>query len=106
MYKSPNANPSQHPITQSQSDHRFNLVIHNIAELPSGISWQERTIQDTENVTNILEKITTSFSGAAPRETATDLVALQRIIPSPCSPILAKLNRAIDVTNILSNRLS
>ena len=101
-YKSPNTNPSQHPVTQSPSDRKFNLVIHGIAELPSGISRHERTIQDTENVTNILEKITPSFSGSALR----DCHRLGRFTKNQTRPrpILAKLNRAVDVTNILSNR--
>ena len=101
-YKSPNTNLSQHPVTQSLSDQKFNLVIQGIAELPSGISWHERTIQDTENVTNILEKITPSFSGSALR----DCHRLSRFTKNQTRPrpILAKLNRAVDVTNILSNR--
>ena len=62
-HKSPPVNPSQHPTTQSQNDRKFNLVIYGIAELPPGTSRHECVTKDTEEVTNIFEKITPSFSG-------------------------------------------
>ena len=103
-HKSPPVNPSQHPTTQFQNDRKFNLVIYGIAELPPGTSRHERVTKDTEEVTNIFEKITPSFSGSTLRD-CHRLGHYKRDHSRP-RPILAKLNRVLDVANILSNNSS
>ena len=103
-HKSPPVNPSQHPTTQFQNDRNFNLVIYGIAELPLGTSRHERVTKDTEEVTNIFEKITPSFSGSTLRDC--HRLGHYKKNHSRPRPILAKLNRVLDVANILSNNSS
>ena len=103
-HKSPSVNSSQHPVTHSQNDSKFNLVIHGIAELPSGTSCHEHVSKDNEEVTNILEKVIPRFTGSTLRDC--HRLGCYTKNQSRVCPILAKLSRVLDVANIHSNNSS
>ena len=93
------------PQSNSQfSDHKFNLVIYGIDESPSGTNRSERVKHDVDSSVPILTKINGDINPTSIRD-CFRLGKYKQNQNRP-RPILVKLNRAMDVTNILSNRSS
>ena len=93
------------PQSNSQfSDRKFNLVIYGIDESPSGTNQSERVKHDVDSSVPILTKINGNINPTSIR----DCFRLGKYKQNQnlLRPILVKLNRAMDVTNILSNRSS
>ena len=89
-------------ISSSQHDRKYNMVVFGIAEPPSESSPFARTAKDTENITKLFEKINSDFCSATLRD-CFRLGHYKKDQTRP-QPILVKLNRTVDVANILSNR--
>lgn len=88
--------------TSSQHDRKYNVVVFGITEPPSGSSLFARAAKDTDNVTKLFETINPDFCSTTLR----DCFRLGRYKKDQTRPrpILVKLNRTVDVANILSNR--
>ena len=97
-----NSSPHKKTSHSCQHDRKFNVVVFGIAEPPSESSPFTRTTKDTENIIRLFEKINPDFSSA----TLHDCFRLGRYKKdqSRPRPILAKLNRTVDVASILSDR--
>ena len=90
-------------ITQS-TDRKFNLVIFGIDESPNGTNRSDRAKFEVDSTVSILTKINANINPTSIR----DCFRLGKYKQNPRrpQPILVKLNRAMDVADILSNRSS
>ena len=95
---------SSHPQHQSSSylDRKYNVVLFGVEECKKGTSRSVRLQSDLENAVSVLSSITPSVQC----ESVKDLFHLGKFDSSSqhSRPILVKLIRSADVSNILANR--
>ena len=90
--------------SSSMNEHKYNLIVFGIAEPPSGSSYFSRSVKDTDSVTSLLEKINPGVCATTVRD-CFRLSHYKKDTARP-RPILVKLNRVVDVANILSKNLT
>ena len=88
--------------SSSMNDRKYNLIVFGIAEPPSGSSYFSRSVKDTDSVTSLFEKINPGFCATTVRD-CFRLGHYKKDMARP-RPILVKLNRVVDVANILSKK--
>ena len=86
------------------SDRKLNLVIYGITDSPSDTKWCDRVKYDMDTSVTILPKINDSINSTSIRDCFR--LGKYKQNQSRPRPILLKLNRAMDVATILSNRSS
>ena len=91
-------------IPEPSTDRKFNVVVFGVPECKSETTRLERLAKDSSNVISIFQKINSNLNESAIH----DCFRLGRYNQSRdrSRPILVKLNRTIDVANILSNKSS
>ena len=92
------------PTSSLTSDRKFNLVIYGIEECPNGTSRPERVKHDIEKGHSVLSKVDEDINANSMRD-CLRLGKYKKDQGRP-RPLLLKLNRAIDVISVLSNRAS
>ena len=88
----------------SHSDRKYNLVIFGIKESPTGTQRSDRLKADFDSSLSVLSKANKRINVQSIRDFF-HLGKYKRDAIRP-RPILVKLNRAMDVTDALSNRSS
>lgn len=102
--------PTKPPIAHTtrsnalRTDRNLNLVIYGIQECNKGTPRHVRSADDLESVTSTLASVDASLNDFSIRD-CFRLGKYNEIARTP-RPILAKFNRATDVSNILSKRSS
>lgn len=92
------------PASSQSTDRKFNLVIYGLNECPNGTSRPERVKQDIDKGYSVLSKVDEDINVSSVR----DCLRLGKYKKDQARPrpLLLKLNRAIDVISVLSNRAS
>lgn len=99
----PSATPKSKSIKQSiYNDRKFNLVFFGLDECPKGTARAERLSRDEGAIVHSIQKRVPSFNSVSIR----DCFRLGKYVESSSRPrpILATLNKATDVSLILSKR--
>lgn len=99
--------PTQRKINETKfndKDRKFNIVVFGIPENPKGCHWNDRAVRDINSVSSIISRI--DNSGSITSSSIRDCYRLGKFneTNSRSRSILVKLNRALDVSTILSKR--
>ena len=101
----PTTTTTQQTTKERQLDDRkFNLVVFGIKECPNGTKRPDRVKHDIESSVSILSKLNDEIRANSVRDSFR-LGKFKKDQTRP-RPLLLKLNRAIDVITVLSNRSS
>ena len=112
----PTANPPPHPqaleptkgpksasSTKTQSiDRKYNVVVYGIQECPSGTVKSERNKHDVNKVLSVFSKLDNDIQSFSIKDSLR--LGKYKANSQHPRPILAKLNRAMDASSILSKR--
>ena len=90
------------PKTRQLDDRRYNLVVYGISECSNGTKRSDRVKHDIESSVSILSKLNNDIQANSVRDSFR-LGKFKKDLTRP-RPLLLKLNRAIDVIAVLSNR--
>ena len=83
-------------------DRKYNVVVYGIQECPSGTSKSERNKQDVDQVLPVLSKLDADIQSFSIRDCLR--LGKYKAHSQRPRPLLIKLNRAMDVSSILSKR--